>query len=234
MDNMEFLNNVKKAFYKYLETGSRSNEKLKILHGAIATDLKERLGNDYVVHSLGYNDNKEVEMSGRYMNKKVDIAVEIGNEVKAAIALKFIMRNYSQNSNNYFENMLGETANIRAAGRPYFQIIIIPSKVPYFDRKGKIKKIEKITFHNLSKYIMLSRDNINDYMHTPNKTLIYLINIPEIPNDITNSKEYIDYYSRIDKFMLNEDEEQYKFGDAVIYNDYEMFINKISHTILAM
>ena len=41
MDNQEFLTVVGSSFKKFLETGSRSNEKLKILHGAIARDLKE-------------------------------------------------------------------------------------------------------------------------------------------------------------------------------------------------
>ena len=44
MDNQEFLNVVGNSFKKFLETGSRSNEKLKILHGAIANDLKKEAG----------------------------------------------------------------------------------------------------------------------------------------------------------------------------------------------
>ena len=197
MNNAEFLGKVKESFYKYLETGSRSNEKLKILHGAIARDFKNRLGENFTVHSLGYEDEREVEMIGRYMSKKVDIAIEKNNEVLGAIALKFIMRNYSQNSNNYFENMLGETANIRTTGKPYFQIIIIPSKVPYFDKEGKIKGFEIITAHNLSKYIKLSNDNINDYLHTPNKTLIYLVNMPDVPTNVEDSNQYINFFKVI-------------------------------------
>lgn len=52
MDNHEFLSVVGDSFKKFLETGSRSNEKLKILHGAIAKDLQKRLGNEYWVQSL--------------------------------------------------------------------------------------------------------------------------------------------------------------------------------------
>lgn len=73
MTNEEFLSKVKDSFYKYLDTGSRSNEKLKILHGSIAGDLQKALGTGYKVHSLGYKDSKEAEMHGRYMDKKVDI-----------------------------------------------------------------------------------------------------------------------------------------------------------------
>lgn len=233
MNNEEFLNKVKEAFYKYLETGSRSNEKLKILHGSIAADSRARLGADYKVHSLGFGNDKEVGMDGRYMNKKVDIAVEKDGEVIAAIALKFIMRNYSQNSNNYFENMLGETANIRAAGKPYFQVLIIPSKVPYFDNKHKIKKIEVITNHNLEKYIKLSNDNVEDFMHTPNKTLLCLVDIPDIPDTVKTEQEYIEYYKGID-YTVNHSGQEHEFGSSVIYNDYEKFIDKITHYILSI
>ena len=68
------------------------------------------------------------------------------------------MSNYSQNSNNYFENMLGETANIRSAGKPYIQMVILPSKVPYFKKGGELGHMEIISKHNLSKYIKLSHD----------------------------------------------------------------------------
>lgn len=232
MDNLEFLGIVKDSFDKYLETGSRSNEKLKILHGSIANDLKNKLGNDYTIHSLGYEDDKEVNMIGRYMDKKVDIAVEKDNEVIAGIAVKYIMRNYSQNSNNYFENMLGETANIRAAGKPYFQIVILPSKIPYFKKDGELNHIETISEHNLSKYIKLSNDNIQEFMHTPNKTLVYLVDMPDIPlHSVRNNEEYITYYQDNNDFSVMKNTEVYGFGSSVIYNNYEEFIEKICYYI---
>ncbi|MBS7362575.1 MAG: hypothetical protein KIH03_02055 [Paludibacteraceae bacterium] len=75
MDNHEFLAVVGDSFKKFLETGSRSNEKLKILHGAIAKDLKKRLGNEYWVQSLGVGDGKEMKIDGRYIDKAVDITI---------------------------------------------------------------------------------------------------------------------------------------------------------------
>ena len=64
MDNQDFLTVVGTSFKKFLETGSRSNEKLKILHGAIAKDLKERLGTGYYVQSLGVGNGKEMKLDG--------------------------------------------------------------------------------------------------------------------------------------------------------------------------
>ena len=131
MDNQEFLTVVGNSFKKFLETGSRSNEKLKILHGAIAKDLKERLGAGYYVQSLGIGNGKEMKLDGRYIDKVVDITILKNSKPIAGIGVKFVMQNYSQNSNNYFENMLGETANIRCANIPYFQIFIIPDKLHF-------------------------------------------------------------------------------------------------------
>lgn len=227
MNNKKFLIKIKEAFYKYLDTSSNSNQKLKILHGAIAKDLQQKLGKEYQISSLGYGDSKEIKMSGRYSQKRVDIAIKKDDEILGAIALKFIMRNYSQNSNNYFENMLGETANIRSFGKPYFQIVIFPSKVPYFNKDKDITKIETITRHNISKYIVLSNDNINEYMHIPNKTLLYLVDMPMAPSDVCNFEQYRKYYKKNKSFEMKANEEQYDFGKNIIYNDYEKFIEKI-------
>lgn len=75
MDNHEFLKVISNSFKKFLETGSRSNEKLKILHSAIATDIVNRLGNGYSVHSLGIGKGQEMKVNGRYIDKTVDITI---------------------------------------------------------------------------------------------------------------------------------------------------------------
>lgn len=233
MENNEFLNKiVKDTFYTYLHTNSRSNKKLKIIHGAIARDLSSRLGEEYKIHSLGFGNGKEVEMLGRYAEKKVDIAIENNKEIIGAIAFKFIMRNYSQNSNNYFENMLGETANIRLTEKPYFQILIVPSKVPYFNSDHIITKMESITSHNLEKYINLSNENTNELVHVPNKMLLYVIDIPGESLVGKNYKQYVEYYKNINNFNVTPNTEKYDFGDIIIYNDYNKFIEEVVSSTL--
>lgn len=233
MSNQEFLEVIKKSFEKYLETGARSNEKLVILHGNIAKHLSEKLGKDYIIHSLGFDDSKEINMVGRYMDKKVDIGIEKNGEVIAAIALKFIMSNYSQNSNNYFENMLGETANIRSKGKPYFQIIIMPSKIPYFKKEGRISHYDSITAHNLSKYIKLSNDDVERYMHVPNKTLLYLVDFP-INKETIARHDYYEYYRDNCDYHVKENKTVYEFGNSFIYNNYNKFIDQICDCILSI
>ena len=131
---MNYLEAIKKSFLVSLNTDPRSNKKLKVLHGFIAKDLQNKLGKDYTIKSLGYGTGKESKIKGRYMDKSVDITIEKNGKAIAGIAVKFVMSNYSQNSNNYFENMLGETANIRANRVPYFQIFIVPDTLPYYKK----------------------------------------------------------------------------------------------------
>jgi hypothetical protein len=232
MDNKEFLKVVGESFKKFIETGSRSNEKLKILHGAIANDLKQRLGTGFSVCSLGIGDSKEMKIEGRYIDKAVDITILKNESPIAGIGVKFVMQNYSQNSNNYFENMLGETANIRCANIPYFQIFIIPDKLPYYKNDGSIQKWEEFSLHNSEKYLILSRDDIHSSIHTPTKTLLFVIHLPEIVGHVRDRQEYVCHYSQCDDMCVSESSMRYgSFSSAVVYNDYEDFAEKVVHYV---
>ncbi|MFA6999796.1 MAG: hypothetical protein WC241_01635 [Candidatus Paceibacterota bacterium] len=234
MNNQKFLEVVSKSFIKFLQTHSRSNEKLKILHGAIARDLEKRLGREYLVHSLGFGKGKEAKMSGRYMDKTVDITIFKKDKDLAGVAVKFVMNNYSQNSNNYFENMLGETANIRANKKKYYQIIVLPEELPYYDNKDTITKWEKITDNNVEKYLKLSKDDEDLFFHTPIKTLMFMIRFPDLEkNKITNKLKYKKYYLSIkNSIKLKLSSKSFiAFGNGIILNDYESFIEKVVHSI---
>ncbi len=236
MNNSQFLAILKKSFITYLQTGARSNKKLGILHGAISEDLQERLNdNNYSVYSLGYGIGKEHKINGRYVDKAVDITIAENNTPVAGIAVKYVMSNYSQNSNNYFENMLGETANIRCAKIPYFQIFIIPDKIPYFDKDGGISKWEMINEHNLNKYIKLSNDNIDTYLHTPNKTLVFIVHIQDknAVAKISDKQGYENYYLHND-FDMTISALKFDFGSTIVYNDYDKFIDKVVHAIKSL
>ncbi len=234
MDNQEFLRVISNSFSTFLETGSRSNEKLKILHGAIARDLLQRLGPGYKINSLGINDGKEGNIEGRYIDKKVDITILHRNQVVAGIGVKFVMQNYSQNSNNYFENMLGETANIRCSDIPYFQIFIIPEKLPYYKNNGDFQKWEIFTRHNANKYLKLSEDNTDIYIHTPTKTLLFVINLPAMQYDPVDKDEYNDFYRQMRTIPVSSSNTNYgNFNHSVVLNDYEEFATKVVHFILS-
>ena len=173
MNNTEFLRTLQDAFATFLSTGSRSNQKLKILHKKIANDILSLLGNEYSVKSLGVNDDKEAKLEGKYFDKNVDITFFRKDGKKsvaiAAIGVKMVMQNYAQNSNNYFENMMGETANIRSNKIPYFQILAIPDQLPYYNDKKVITNWEGFSKHHAQKYVVMSKDDTEVTMHTPTK-----------------------------------------------------------------
>ena len=247
MNNIEFINSIANLYTKYLNTHRRSPAKLLPFHGKIAEDLQKKLGNNYIVKSLGFQDGKESNMPGRYMNKKVDISVfkkEKNEEIGlGGIAIKSIMTNYSQNSNNYFESMLGETANLRSSNKLYFHIVVLPEKLPYFGEKkinnktvkDIVTKIEHITNHNLEKYIKLSNDNISEYLHSPNKTLLYIIKTTntDLSQSINMKREEWIKFMR-NNLSIQKSSQQFNFGNTIIYNDYEKFIEKVTHAFLSI
>lgn len=247
MNNIEFINSIANLYTEYLKTHRRSSAKLLPFHGKIAEDLQKKLGNGYIVNSLGFKDGRESNISGRYMDKKVDISVlkkEKDEKVElGGIAIKSIMTNYSQNSNNYFESMLGETANLRSSNKLYFHIVVLPEKLPYFGEKkinnvavkDIVTKIEHITNHNLDKYIKLSNDNISEYLHSPNKTLLYIIKTTN--TDLSQSinmkrEEWIEFMKN--NLSIQKSSQQFNFGNTIIYNDYEKFINKVAYAFLSV
>ncbi|MBR3482772.1 MAG: hypothetical protein IKH45_07850, partial [Neisseriaceae bacterium] len=104
MDNQTFLNVLKESFKTYLDPGtrgnkkldgSRSNKKLKVLHGEIAKDIDNKIKNKntdkttvYTVSALGFGNGKEEKIQGRYYEKKIDIAIKNPDKVIAGIAVK--------------------------------------------------------------------------------------------------------------------------------------------------
>ena len=231
--NCAFLDKVKESFRLYLDTGARSNEKLKPIHSFIADALKQKL-NDPELTFCSLRPGQrggEKSVAGRYMDKNVDIAVCRGENVLGAIGFKFVMSNYKQNSNNYFENMLGETANIRCNRIPYFQVLVLLKELPYYDNSGKITRVEHINEHNLHKYIKLSEDNIEMFLHTPTKTLIYVVSLSDslAGNHIANKTQYNAFFK--DKDLSPDNEFNNLFQSGVVINYFEKFIEKVANYI---
>lgn len=167
------------------------------------------------------------------MKKKVDITISRNGQVVAGIAVKFVMQNYGQNSNNYFENMLGETANIRSNNIPYFQIFIILDELPYYEKNAEktIKKWDSFTEHHIEKYVVLSKDPEHpdtQFLHTPDRTLLFIVHLQE-NKSIKTWKEYKEFYS-LQKFTISS-RSYPSMGGLVILNDWPKFADKIYHTV---
>lgn len=231
--NEGFLTAISKSFNEFIQSGtSRSTRKLKPLHGFIAQDMARRFGSEYSVMSQGWEVDRETDIQGRYIDKKVDITILHGDKPVCGIGVKFVMQNYSQNSNNYFENMLGETANIRTGKCPYFQVLVILAKLPYYNRNKEIMKWESFSEHNAKKYRILSNDDPDVFFHTPNETLIYVVDIPE-NKELRTLSDYRDFYSQNVPHIAASNAIKNNFGNTVILNDYKTFAEKVYHTVMA-
>ena len=172
----EFLKAAGESLDSFRRHGARSNRKLIPLHSCIARFVSTSLNPEYSIKSLGIGDDKEEKITGQYYAKRVDIAVLNGDKPIAAIGLKFVTSNYKQNNVNYFENMLGETANLRRKNCRYAQVIVIRKEVPYKSKSGKTTKIECISEKNLIKYAQLVKDK--NYPHRPDLMSIAIVDFP--------------------------------------------------------
>jgi len=175
----DFLKAITNSFKAYKEKGARSTAKLKPIHKFVADTLSKIWGKDFEICYLG-NNTKEKTVEGKYYPKDIDITVLDGEKPIFCLGIKFVTSNYKQNANNYFENMMGETANIQAVGNlPYAQLIILRHETPYYlKNEPEIpSKIEIINDKDISKYLKLNFDV--PQAHRPNYIGILLINIDE-------------------------------------------------------
>ncbi len=185
----DFLKAISRSYINYKTYGARSTRKLEPIHKYITDVLKLIWGSDYSISSLELN-NKEMVVDGKYYPKRIDITVTKNENPIFCLGIKFITGNYKQNSNNYFESMMGETANIQALPNiKYAHLIILRRYTPYYTKNEPLNpsKIEKITQYDLIKYLKLMYDK--PYPHQPYLLCIYPIDI----DDKTNEVVFVNY-----------------------------------------
>lgn len=163
-----FLTAISKTFRAYNTYGARSNKKLIPIHKWFAEIIEGRLGKLYSVKSLGKDG--EFKLDGKYYPKILDISIFKSQKIIATISFKFVTSNYKQNSNNYFENLLGETANVRRINIGFAHFLVLRAHTPYYDKnkgnlRGQEKKIEILNESDLVKYVKLFNDL--DFPHKP-------------------------------------------------------------------
>jgi hypothetical protein len=177
-NEIKFLEAISNSFKNYQVSGPRSTEKLKPIHLFWADTLKAIFGEQYQLHYLG-GTSKEKTVKGKYYPKDIDITMTHNEHPIFCLGLKFVTSNYKQNANNYFENMMGETANIQAnQGIPYAHVLILRYETPYYQRDNVVKKIEIINEKDLSKYLELAEDG--QQAHRPYAIGILLVAIDEL------------------------------------------------------
>jgi len=211
---------ISESYKNYLTHGARSKEKIKPLHKGIAKIIGEIWGEDFKMHYLGEKGEnlKELKVEGQYYKKDIDLTVTHNNKPVFCIGVKFVASNYKQNANNYFENMMGETANIQAnANVPYAQILILRHKTPYLDKNKSVKKIEEINDNDIKKYLKLFFDI--HHAHRPRYIGIFIIDIDKT-NKIapTNIDEF--FSLEVANLLKNKVSLSTFFKDISEYKDY--------------
>lgn len=178
MLEVRFLDAVRQSYANYLAHGARSTEKLRPLHQWVADEMKILLGEEYSIQSLRTEgESGEATVSGKYYDKMVDVAISKDDMLLGIISVKFITSNFKQNANNYFEHLMGETANLRRNNIVFGHFMVIPHILPYFNKDGTIKKHETIDAKHLMKYVRLAQDE--DYPHRPDALGIVVISLPQ-------------------------------------------------------
>lgn len=166
-----FRKSLEEGYKNYLTVHPRSTAKIIPMHKCISEIILSKLGgnaSDFSIKSMGIDDGKEHNFKGKYYSKNIDITIFYKNKPISGLGFKFITSNYKQNSNNYFENMLGETANVRRANFLYGQILVFKHKMPYYSSDKKtFTRIEHINEENIAKYVELHNDRVPALYHKP-------------------------------------------------------------------
>ena len=216
----DFINALEASFKAYKEFGARSTAKLKPIHKFLADTLSDIWGKNYTIHFLG-EDTKEMTIEGKYYPKDIDITVANNGKPVFCLGIKFVTSNYKQNANNYFENMMGETANIQAVGDlPYAQLLILRSQTPYYAKNETEipSKIEIISDKNISKYLKLIFDK--PQAHRPDYLGIQLIDIDEKTGKVSFSNIDKSFSKDTVKFLKNKLSLKHFFNEIETYRDY--------------
>lgn len=139
-----FLEKIRDIFKIYLKYGERSSKKTDELHNFIKNELEKIL--------VGTNYTIKIEQRVKSKNssgfKNCDVVVYENKNVFAVFPVKFVMSNYKQNKNNYWESLTGEICHLKWAN-PDLHIIpvnILFGAIPYKKRGGIIDKFENIKY----------------------------------------------------------------------------------------
>jgi hypothetical protein len=200
-----FLNAIKDTFYAYNKYGARSNKKLIPIHTWFAKEIISELGDGYSSRSLGIGGEYEIE--GKYYRKTLDITIFYNENPIVTLSFKFVTSNYAQNSNNYFENLLGETANIRRIGVGFAHFLVLRGHSPYYEKaagnkRGRLKKIEILSEHHVEKYIKLFKDC--DFPHRPDVLGMAIIDFDPQDNPYFTDLKKLGFHDETIKIIESE------------------------------
>ena len=170
-----FLAAMQEAYRMVLRYGVRSNRKTRVLHGWVQDELSGELGIDYTFTGQSPDNTREANVGGMYYDKNVDILIARDGQELGVISIKFPVSNYWQNSINYFEQQIGETANLRRRNIVYGSLFCVTNPIPYKNREGVITRLEAIREHDIQRYARLRADH--EHIHAPDEMAIGIVTL---------------------------------------------------------
>lgn len=204
---------IQESIKAYMNSHSRSNKKLIILHKYISNCILQNLNSDFTVHSL---PDKEINVVGRYNNKKVDICIKNNGNPCGIVSVKFIMSNYQQNANNYFENCCGEMLNLHKNVKTMY-VMIIFDDIPYYNNLHEIK-----SYYNIQKPDILRYEKLVEDQYINSLIIINVSNGKQLTHPEKISKESL---KKMDYSVFRIQERSYDFKKS-IKKFAQMFIKK--------
>ena len=178
-----FLAAMQESYRMVQRHGVRSNQKTRVLHGWVQEELGRELGNGYAFTGQSPTNTREANVGGMYYDKNVDVLIARDSQDLGVISIKFVISNYWQNSINYFEQQIGETANLRRRNIVYGNLFCVTNPIPYKNRAGEITRLENIREHDIQRYARLRADH--EHIHAPDEMAIGIVDLDTDADAIT-------------------------------------------------
>lgn len=185
-----FLCAVQDSYKRYVYHGPRSNNKIKSLHGWVMKELRTKLGPGYEVSGLSDTSSSEEKVHGKYYDKKVDVAIFRDGIALGVVSIKFVVTNFKQNKNNYFEQQLGETANLRSQNIVFGHIMVLLEPILYLNKAGKVTRREHVDDETINRYGNLAQDH--DLPHVPDVQCMAVFVLNEETKEVVRICEHSD------------------------------------------
>ncbi len=174
---------MRNSYRMVQEHGARSNWKTRVLHGWVQDELRRELRDDYTFTGQSPESTHEANVGGMYYGKDVDVLISKDNHELGVISIKFVISNYWQNSVNYFEQQIGETANLRRRNIVYGNLFCVTNPIPYKNRSGEITRLEYLRDHDIQRYANLRADHVS--LHSPQEMAIGIVDLDTDRDAIT-------------------------------------------------
>lgn len=178
-----FLAAMQESYWMVVQHGVRSTAKTRVLHGWVQDELRRELGDEYDFTGQSPDSTQEAGVAGMYYDKNVDVLIARDGEELGVVSVKFVISNYWQNSANYLEQQIGETANLRRRNIVYGNLFCVTNPIPYKNRAGAIVKLESIRDHDIQHYARLRADH--EHIHAPQEMAIGIVALDTAANIVT-------------------------------------------------